>query len=189
MLGAITDSAQTGLYSAAYRLLLLVLAIYYFLMQAVYPRLAAIPEGQQRIQMFRKPLLFAIAAGTGTAMIMAIAKKELISLLFGPAFAASASLSRTAALRDSHGFCHVGPTNGAGGLGSPAASNHCDRNRCRNQSCTEPVSYSAIRGERRGICNATFLPVRFFLSLCARNCSMRREADSRSKPQKPCRLL
>jgi O-antigen/teichoic acid export membrane protein len=93
MLGAMTDSAQTGLYNAAYRLLLVVLAIYYFLMQAVYPRLAAIPEGQQRIHMFRKPLLFAIAAGTGAAMIMAIARKELISLLFGPAFAPSAALA------------------------------------------------------------------------------------------------
>lgn len=93
MLGAMTDSAQTGLYSAAYRLLLLVLAIYYFLMQAVYPRLAAIPEGQQRIQMFKRPLLFAIAAGTGAAVVMAIARKELIRLLFGPAFAASATLA------------------------------------------------------------------------------------------------
>ena len=93
MLGAMTDSAQTGLYSAAYRLLLLVLAIYYFLMQAVYPRLAAIPEGKQRIQMFKKPLLFAIAAGIGAATIMAIARKELIRLLFGPAFAASAGLA------------------------------------------------------------------------------------------------
>jgi O-antigen/teichoic acid export membrane protein len=93
MLGAMTDSTQTGLYSAAYRLLLLVLAIYYFLMQAVYPRLAAIPEGQQRIQMFRKPLMFAIAAGTGAAMMMAIGRKMLIKLLFGPAFAASATLA------------------------------------------------------------------------------------------------
>lgn len=93
MLGAMTDSAQTGLYSAAYRLLLLVLAIYYFLMQAVYPRLAAIPEGQQRIQMFRKPLLFAVVAGTVAALIMAIARKALIGLLFGPAFAASAALA------------------------------------------------------------------------------------------------
>ena len=93
MLGAMTDSAQTGLYGAAYRLLLLVLAVYYFLMQAVYPRLAGIPEGQQRIQMFRKPLLFAIAAGCGAAVIMAVARKALIRLLFGHAFAASATLA------------------------------------------------------------------------------------------------
>ena len=93
MLGAMTDSTQTGLYSAAYRLLLLVLAIYYFIMQAVYPRLAAIPEGQQRLRMFKRPLLFAIAAGTGVAAIMALARKALIEFLFGPAFVASAALA------------------------------------------------------------------------------------------------
>lgn len=93
MLGAMTDSAQTGLYSAAYRLLLLVLAIYYFIMQAVYPRLAAVPEGLQRLRIFKRPLLFAAAAGVGAAAIMGVARKELIQLLFGPAFAPSAALA------------------------------------------------------------------------------------------------
>jgi len=93
MLGAMTDSSQTGLYSAAYRLLLLVLAIYYFVMQAAYPRLAAIPEGQQRLRMFVRPLSFALGAGVVAAMIMAVARKALIRLLFGPAFAASAALA------------------------------------------------------------------------------------------------
>ena len=93
MLAGMTDSAQTGLYSAAYRLLLLVLAIYYFIMQAVYPRLAAIPEGQQRFRMLRRPLLLAVAAGTGAALVMAIVRTPLIELLFGDAFKASAGLA------------------------------------------------------------------------------------------------
>jgi O-antigen/teichoic acid export membrane protein len=93
MLAGMTDSVQTGLYSAAYRLLLLVLAIYYFIMQAVYPRLAAIPEGQQRIRMLRRPLLFAVAAGVGAAIAMGIARKPLIELLYGNAFAPSAALA------------------------------------------------------------------------------------------------
>jgi O-antigen/teichoic acid export membrane protein len=93
MLGGMTDSAQTGLYSAAYRLLLLVLAIYYFVMQAVYPRLAALPEAQRRIQTLARPLLFAVGSGIGAAIIMAIARKPLIGLLFGSAFAASAMLA------------------------------------------------------------------------------------------------
>jgi len=93
MLGAMTDSTQTGLYSAAYRLLLLVLAVYYFIMQAVYPRLAAVPEGQQRLRMFKRPLLFAIVAGIGVALVMSAARKPLIHLLFGPAFAPSAALA------------------------------------------------------------------------------------------------
>ncbi len=93
MLGGMTDSVQTGLYSAAYRLLLLVLAIYYFVMQAVYPRLAAIPEARRRIQVLRQPLFFAVTAGIGAAIVMAFARKPLIELLYGHAFVATASLA------------------------------------------------------------------------------------------------
>jgi O-antigen/teichoic acid export membrane protein len=94
MLGAMTNSTQTGLYSAAYRLLLLVLAICYFIMQAVYPRLAAVPEGQRSLRMFKRPLSFAIIAGIAAALMMSVARTPLIHLLFGPAFAASAALAR-----------------------------------------------------------------------------------------------
>ena len=94
MLGAMTDSAQTGLYSAAYRLLLLVLAVYYFVMQAVYPRLASIPEEQRRLHPLRRPLLFAVTAGVGIALVMWLARRLLIQLLFGPAFAPSAKLAQ-----------------------------------------------------------------------------------------------
>ncbi len=89
MLGGMTDSIQTGLYSAAYRLLLLVLALYYFILQAVYPRLAAVPEPLRRIQMLSKPLLFAIVTGVGAALVMEFARKPLIELLYGHAFLAS----------------------------------------------------------------------------------------------------
>ena len=93
MLGAMTDSTQTGLYSAAYRLLLLVLAIYYFLMQAVYPRLAAIPVGQRRLDPLRRPLLLAFALGVAIAAVMWIVRRRLIELLFGSAFATSSALA------------------------------------------------------------------------------------------------
>lgn len=93
MLGGMTDSVQTGLYSAAYRLLLLVLAVYYFVMQAVYPRLAAIPEEQRRLHPLRRPLFFAVIAGLGIAFLMWMARRLLIQLLFGPAFAPSADLA------------------------------------------------------------------------------------------------
>lgn len=93
MLGGMTDSVQTGLYSAAYRLLLLVLAVYYFVMQAVYPRLAAIPEEQRRVHPLRLPLLLAVGSGTGIAIVMCMVRGPLIELLFGNAFAASAALA------------------------------------------------------------------------------------------------
>jgi len=93
MLGGLTDSVQTGLYSAAYRLLLLVLAIYYFVMQAVYPWLATMPETARRIHVLLRPLFLAAAAGGAVAIIMAFARKPLIELLYGHAFASSAALA------------------------------------------------------------------------------------------------
>ncbi|HZD48897.1 MAG TPA: oligosaccharide flippase family protein [Silvibacterium sp.] len=93
MLGGMTDSVQTGLYSAAYRLLLLVLAVYYFVMQAVFPRLATIPEEQRQIHPLRRPLFFAVIGGVGIASLMWTVRRLLIHLLFGPAFAASAALA------------------------------------------------------------------------------------------------
>ncbi|MBV8436360.1 MAG: polysaccharide biosynthesis C-terminal domain-containing protein [Silvibacterium sp.] len=93
MLGGMTDSMQTGLYSTAYRLLLLVLAVYYFVMQAVYPRLAAIPRGQRRVHPLRRPLLLAAASGMAIASLMWMVRTQLIGLLFGQAFVASAALA------------------------------------------------------------------------------------------------
>jgi O-antigen/teichoic acid export membrane protein len=93
MLGGMTDSVQTGLYSAAYRLLLLVLAIYYFVMQAVYPRLAKTPENHRSIRIFQLPLLLAFAVGICVAIVMALMRAPLIHLLYGHAFAPSTALA------------------------------------------------------------------------------------------------
>ena len=93
MLGSLTDSSETGLYSAAYRLLLLVLAIYYLVMQAVYPQLAALPEKQRSFGVLRKPLTIAIAAGLGAAVVLGVSRGPLVELLYGRAFAPSAVLA------------------------------------------------------------------------------------------------
>ena len=93
MLGSLTDSTQTGLYSAAYRLLLLVLAIYYLGMQAIYPQLAAIAEARRTMRLLWRPLIAAVAAGIAAAAVMEALRKPLVSLLYGPAFAASATLA------------------------------------------------------------------------------------------------
>ncbi len=93
MLGGLTDSRQTGLYSAAYKLLLLALALYYLIMQALYPELATIPASERGLRRLRGMLGRSIAAGLAAAGILFLLKGRLIALLFGPDFAASATIA------------------------------------------------------------------------------------------------
>ena len=93
MLGGLTDSRQTGLYSAAYKLLLLALALYYLIMQALYPGLAAIPAAERGLRRLRGALALSAAAGVAAAAVLYLLKGRLIALLFGPAFAASATIA------------------------------------------------------------------------------------------------
>jgi O-antigen/teichoic acid export membrane protein/glycosyltransferase involved in cell wall biosynthesis len=93
MLGGLTDSRQTGLYSAAYKLLLLALALYYLVMQALYPGLAAIPAAERGLRRLRGALALSAAVGVAAASVLFLLKGRLIALLFGPAFAASATVA------------------------------------------------------------------------------------------------
>ncbi|MGA3130352.1 MAG: glycosyltransferase [Terracidiphilus sp.] len=93
MLGGLTDSVQTGLYSAAYKLLLLALALYYLIMQALYPGLAAIPAAERGLRRLLGALGLSAAVGVAAAAVLFLLKGRLIGLLFGPAFAASATIA------------------------------------------------------------------------------------------------
>ena len=93
MLGSLTDSAQTGLYSAAYRLLLLLLAVYSLGIQAIYPQLAAIPFSQRRLHALWRVVVPAAALGIVAAAVMEFVRAPLIELIYGHAFAASAALA------------------------------------------------------------------------------------------------
>jgi O-antigen/teichoic acid export membrane protein len=93
LLGGLTSSSQTGLYSAAYRILLLVLALYYLGMQALYPQLAATPKQERKLKALRRPILIAAAVGVAAATIMMMVRRPLIALMYGPAFAPSAALA------------------------------------------------------------------------------------------------
>jgi O-antigen/teichoic acid export membrane protein len=93
MLGSLTDSVQTGLYSAAYRLLLLILAVYCLGIQAIYPQLAAIPFSQRRLHALWRVVIPAAALGTAAAVVMEFVRVPLIDLIYGHAFAPSAALA------------------------------------------------------------------------------------------------
>lgn len=86
ILGYLADSTQTGLYSAAYRMFLLVLAIYYLVMQALYPQLAAISAEQRNFRTLQPYIKRIGLAGIGITILMELIRKPLIGILYGAAF-------------------------------------------------------------------------------------------------------
>jgi O-antigen/teichoic acid export membrane protein len=92
MLGSLSDSTQTGLYSAAYRMLLLVLAIYYLLTQTIYPQLAALPPGQRSIRTLRPYFWKLGLSGAAIAIAMEYSRKILIIGLYGRSFSPAVRL-------------------------------------------------------------------------------------------------
>ena len=118
--------------------------------------------------------MFSIAAGTGAAMIMAIARKELISLLFGPAFAPSAALAGPLLFAIPIEFGTSVLLTVLVGMGSPAASNHCDRNRCGSQCVTRTCFLFRDTGREAPRLQHHFPTFRFFSSWCG-SCIMGRD--------------
>ncbi len=86
MLGVMSNPQQVGLYSAAYRIVGQILFTYYMVTQALYPRLAR-QNLQQRIHMLRPQiLLFLLAAGVAIAALLSVARRPLLTILFGHEF-------------------------------------------------------------------------------------------------------
>jgi len=93
ILGSLSTSIQTGLYSAAYRLFLLVLAVYYLIMQSIYPQLAVIPSSRRNFHTLQPYLGKIACAGIFIAFFMESIRTLLIHMLYGRAFSASIELS------------------------------------------------------------------------------------------------
>jgi len=86
MLGVMSNPREVGLYSASYRVVNQVLFTYYLLTQVLYPQLAR-QDLQQRVRMLRPRVLLALAGlGTALAALLALTRRPLLSLLFGPQF-------------------------------------------------------------------------------------------------------
>jgi O-antigen/teichoic acid export membrane protein len=86
ILGSLSNSTQTGLYSAAYRIFLLVLAVYYLIMQAIYPQLAAVPVEQRNLQTLRPYLSKIVLIATCIAILMELMRSPIITIFYGAAF-------------------------------------------------------------------------------------------------------
>lgn len=92
MLGVMSNSEQVGLYSAAYRILNQVLVGYYLLTQALYPEFARQSAAEQ-VRMLRLRILLGLfAAGLVPAVLAAVYRGPILTLVFGRSFFAAAPL-------------------------------------------------------------------------------------------------
>ena len=92
MLGAISNAEQVGLYSAAYRLLNQVLVTYYLFTNVLYPKLAR-QTTEDRVLMLRPRILLSLfGSGVVIAAVLAMFRRELLTIFFGQKFLAAAAL-------------------------------------------------------------------------------------------------
>lgn len=92
MLGLMSNAEQIGLYSAAYRVLNQVLFTYYLLTQVLYPEFAR-HSAQDRLRALR-PRILVLLFGTGLAiaMILILARRIVLMVVFGNQFLPAAPL-------------------------------------------------------------------------------------------------
>lgn len=94
MLGAISTSSELGFYNAAYRLLFLVLGLYYLLTQTIFPGLAkkdASPSGRRFLSRY---LVLIFAVGLLVTLAGEFSSGKIIQLFYGEQFHHSARLLR-----------------------------------------------------------------------------------------------
>ncbi len=92
MLGVMSNAQQVGLYSAAYRIMNQVLFTYYLLTSTLYPRLAR-QDVEQRRRALRPMILLSLAGvGAAFALVLALASREVLLIVFGKQFLAATLL-------------------------------------------------------------------------------------------------
>src|SRR5579863_3558283 len=92
MLGVMSSPQQVGLYSAAYRIMNQVLFTYYLLTQILYPRLAR-QDVNERVRALHPRILLSLAsAGAVIALLLAVASRQVLAIVFGQKFLAATLL-------------------------------------------------------------------------------------------------
>jgi O-antigen/teichoic acid export membrane protein len=92
MLGVMCNSREVGLYSAAYRVLNQILVTYYLLTSAIYPQLAQQSLKDCKLALNLRILVLLSTFGVAIAAVVTLARRPLITILFGPQFEAAGSL-------------------------------------------------------------------------------------------------
>ena len=92
MLGVMSNPEQVGLYSAAYRVLNQVLVTYYLLTSVLYPQFAR-QTAADRVRMLQPRILLSLSgAGVVIAAAVTVARRPVITILFGSQFLVACSL-------------------------------------------------------------------------------------------------
>ena len=92
MLGVMSSPKEVGLYSASYRMLNQFLVTYYLFTNSLFPYLARQGQDQRRRTIRLRNLLLLFACGIVIATIVALFRRPLLSIAFGPLFEAAAPL-------------------------------------------------------------------------------------------------
>lgn len=89
LLGAYSTSREVGLYNAAYRMILMILAVYYLLTQSLFPTLAEQPSRLRTLHSIQVPLLLLFLFGFFLAFALDLVGPRLLSLLYGKEFSSA----------------------------------------------------------------------------------------------------
>lgn len=94
VLGALSNTTQVGLYNAAYRVLLLLLSIYYLATQAIYPRISTIPPAERSIRTISRYLILVAVVGAVVVAAVEPAAHVVIRTIYGQKFDPAVPLLR-----------------------------------------------------------------------------------------------
>lgn len=94
LLGAYSNSRSVGLYNAAYRMILIILAVYYLLTQSLFPTLAERPSHLRTLRSIQTQLLFLFLIGFILACALSLVGPHLLLLLYGRDFSAANGILR-----------------------------------------------------------------------------------------------
>ena len=92
MLGALSSTYQLGLYSASYKIIFMILGVYYLLNQAVFPTLVKTGDSSKVRGWIALFLLAVTLVGLLMAVIGDFLAEKILSLIYGKAFGASVPL-------------------------------------------------------------------------------------------------
>lgn len=92
ILGVLSDPQQLGLYNASYRIINQALLTYYLFTTVLYPRFARHDLAQRRRMLRPRIFLLLFASGLALAMLPALFRHPLLTIIFGRPFAAAAPL-------------------------------------------------------------------------------------------------
>lgn len=83
LLGAMSTTAEVGRYSAAYKILFLILGVYWLLTNSLYPKLSSAKAGPTARHLLLASLVMVATVGTILALVACVFAPDLLRLVYG----------------------------------------------------------------------------------------------------------